>query len=309
MTLDVNIKETTSSAGSKLILFGEHGVVHGTDAIVIGLKEGITAVAKTCNTPSNLFIKEWNLKVSYSGTELIDIACTRVLDFLTIKQNVKIIASSVMPHGAGLGSSASLAAAVTLSLNNLFDLSLGANDIQKAINESEKIFHTTPSGVDAFAVLNEGIFKYNKLSGICSLGKMNIKFIVINTGQLGSTVKSIEIFADKLKNANINLKTDNAKINLDKISSIVKKAIIAIKNGNNEIVGALMNENHNLLKWFGVSSDSLNEICLIALKFGALGAKMTGGGLGGSAIVLPSKNMNIDGFLTTISNLGYKRII
>ena len=47
-----------------------------------------------------------------------------------------------------------------------------------------------------------------------------------------------------------------------------------------------MDENHELLQQIGVSSNELDRLVNIARRNGAYGAKMTGGGLGGSMVAL-----------------------
>ena len=57
-------------------------------------------------------------------------------------------------------------------------------------------------------------------------------------------------------------------------------------------VGELMNENHKLLLGIEVSCNELDMLVDLARKNGALGAKMTGGGLGGNMVALtPGKEL------------------
>lgn len=56
--------------------------------------------------------------------------------------------------------------------------------------------------------------------------------------------------------------------------------------GETEVVGTLMTENHRLLVEMGVSSPELNRLVEAALGAGALGAKLSGGGQGGIMIAL-----------------------
>jgi mevalonate kinase len=57
-------------------------------------------------------------------------------------------------------------------------------------------------------------------------------------------------------------------------------------------LGQYMNENHELLQQIEVSSNDLDFLVEVARKNGALGAKMTGGGLGGYMVALtPGKEL------------------
>jgi mevalonate kinase len=64
---------------------------------------------------------------------------------------------------------------------------------------------------------------------------------------------------------------------------------VSIENGIWELLGDLMNANHQLLQKMTVSSPELDKLVEAARKAGALGAKMSGGGRGGNmiALVLP----------------------
>ncbi len=68
-----------------------------------------------------------------------------------------------------------------------------------------------------------------------------------------------------------------------KISS---HAVKALKTGNLQELGKLMNINQALLYAVGVSNESLERLVYAARKAGALGAKLTGGGGGGCMIAL-----------------------
>ncbi|MCD6108040.1 MAG: hydroxymethylglutaryl-CoA reductase, partial [Thermoplasmata archaeon] len=78
-------------------------------------------------------------------------------------------------------------------------------------------------------------------------------------------------------------------------------------------IGDLMNKNHKLLQQIEVSSPELDFLVEIALDNGAIGAKMTGGGLGGNMIALTpgrdlqekvAKAMEKKGFQTMKTTLG-----
>ncbi|MEA2071326.1 MAG: hypothetical protein U9O98_08550, partial [Asgard group archaeon] len=74
------------------------------------------------------------------------------------------------------------------------------------------------------------------------------------------------------------------------IEQIVEEAIVAIKKGNITKIGYLMNQNQALLKQLGVSSNILDEMINAALNAGALGAKLSGAGIGDNMIALSDEN-------------------
>jgi hydroxymethylglutaryl-CoA reductase len=74
------------------------------------------------------------------------------------------------------------------------------------------------------------------------------------------------------------------------IDAVAGQAIEALKRGDLERLGELMNVNQGLLNGLQVSSWELEELIQIARENGALGAKLTGGGGGGSMIALCPDN-------------------
>ena len=71
-----------------------------------------------------------------------------------------------------------------------------------------------------------------------------------------------------------------------RIGEITQEAKRIIETGNPDHLGVLMNENHELLQEIGVSTPELDQLVLEAKNAGALGAKLSGGGLGGHIIAL-----------------------
>jgi mevalonate kinase len=55
----------------------------------------------------------------------------------------------------------------------------------------------------------------------------------------------------------------------------------ALRKGDFEYVGTMFNENHYLLQALNVSTSRLDELRVVAMDTGALGAKLTGSGCGG----------------------------
>ena len=65
-----------------------------------------------------------------------------------------------------------------------------------------------------------------------------------------------------------------------------EQAIHAILNKDLVTLGNLMNLNHESLISLGVSHEKLDSLCKIARQAGAIGAKLTGAGGGGTIIAL-----------------------
>jgi hydroxymethylglutaryl-CoA reductase len=72
----------------------------------------------------------------------------------------------------------------------------------------------------------------------------------------------------------------------DEIDTLVLSAVKAIQDEDIKALGELMNVNHGMLNALQVSTPELEQLVEIARKNGALGAKLTGGGGGGSIIAV-----------------------
>ena len=72
----------------------------------------------------------------------------------------------------------------------------------------------------------------------------------------------------------------------DQIDALTLRGIQAIQDNDLPTLGQLMNINQGMLNALGVSTPELEKVCAIAREHGALGAKLTGGGGGGSIIAI-----------------------
>jgi mevalonate kinase len=76
------------------------------------------------------------------------------------------------------------------------------------------------------------------------------------------------------------------------IGEISENALKQIQTGSPTELGPLMNNNHDLLVELGISTPELDHLISTARKSGALGAKLSGGGLGGHIIALVEDQAN-----------------
>jgi len=73
---------------------------------------------------------------------------------------------------------------------------------------------------------------------------------------------------------------------MKKITRQVEEVRKALLEFDLEKVGSIMTENHGILIDMGLSHPKLIQLCNLALENGSLGAKLTGGGMGGFMIAL-----------------------
>ena len=279
----------------KTILFGEHFVVYGFPAIASALGNTTIAVVE---------------KVDVKGYELIDnrletpgykvqkrkeygVLIENVINFMGIKEGIKITLSGSLVAASGVGASAACAASLARAINSEFDLKWNDEKINEAAYEGEKGPHGTPSGIDNTAAVFGGLllFKKNLEGGPNTIEKMKIKQPVeIVLGNSGKTSSTKEVVADVKK-----LKEENPQeINpiFEEYNKLAEEAKTALLEYNLEKVGKLMNKNHELLSKINVSCKELDELVETAINAGAFGAKLTGTGRGGLMVALtPGKEL------------------
>ena len=81
-----------------------------------------------------------------------------------------------------------------------------------------------------------------------------------------------------------------------------------IESGRPELLGELMNQNHEFLRQMTVSSPELDVLVYAARKADALGAKLSGGGRGGNMIALVEQ-AEAESVAAVLMSAGAKRTI
>jgi mevalonate kinase len=269
-------------AGGKVILLGEHAVVHGTPAIAVGLPDKTIVSARFAEGPTALDIAPWGLRARVDGNDPADTALRSLVEALGAPQDGIVLSGTTeLPVRAGLGASASIAAAAARAVSALLGRDPSAAELYAAVQASERAFHGSPSGVDAAAVLGTGVLRFSRADGAVRLDVPAPELVIVHTGAPGDTHVTVAAFAARLS-------ADPAEgaRRLDALRGIVERGVDALGRRDHAELGRLMDENHAHLAWFGVSTDELDRACVEARAAGALGAKLTGGGGGGCAIAL-----------------------
>jgi mevalonate kinase len=105
--------------------------------------------------------------------------------------------------------------------------------------------------------------------------------VVGDTGRIGDTHKAVANVRERYL-----LNPEKMQESLNHIEKIATEAKAALMNGDMYLLGKLLDRNQEELINLGVSDDGLNILIEAARKSGALGAKLTGGGLGGCMLAL-----------------------
>jgi len=310
-----------ASAPAKVILFGEHFVVYGEPAIVLAIDKRAYAKAEARND-KRLYLRSVNLnlagyfenenfkigqgdaKEAKSKFEPIKLVVEKVLEKHGENVGLDIEINSTVPVAAGLGSSAAVAAAVTVAVGALLNVEMSNEDVFSITYEAERIVHGTPSGIDPAISTFGGTLLFQIDTGFKPLDvKTDIPLVIGDTGVERSTRVQVEKVRDvKEKYPRV------VEPIMWAAREIVLRAIEALKENDLETLGDLMNINHALLYGAGVSDESLEWLINAARKAGALGAKLTGAGGGGCMIAL-TRNERLEQVLEAIQRVGGRPFI
>jgi mevalonate kinase len=277
------------SGFGKVIVFGEHFVVFGIPAIASAIEKYTSAkVRKTDrkgikiidNRPGEQVYKNEKLKDQRESVDLI----LKKFDINTSNTGIEIILEGDLPGASGIGASAASCVAIARSLAGLFDRNLSDTEVNEIAFEGEKGYHGTPSGIDN-TVSTFGSLIWFKKGEPNTIERINlekpIEIVMADTGIVANTKAAVSSVRE-------NMLKDRQKYDLifKESTSLILQARDAFAKFDLSLVGKLLNKNHELLQGIGVSHSKLDEMVRISLDNGALGAKMTGGGLGGFMFAL-----------------------
>ncbi|RVW10299.1 galactokinase [Prescottella agglutinans] len=237
--------------------------------------------------------------------------------------------ASAVPIGAGLSSSAALECSLALALAPDADRTALAAACVRAENE---VALAPTGGMDQAASLraSEGhALLLDSASGAASdvpFDSDGLSLLVIDTraphrlvdGQYAKRRASVERAARRLDVASLRELADRGRDGMDAVRSLkddvlrrrawhviseiarVRLAVRALESGDFDEFGRLLYASHmSLSRDFEVSCPELDNAVEATMIAGALGARMTGGGFGGSAIALVPTGRVDDAIETT----------
>ena len=265
MTKEVGVGQ----AHSKIILIGEHAVVYGYPAISLPLLEvEVTCRVVPATTPWRLFEEDTLSMAVYAS-----------LEYLNIKDAyIRCQIDSAIPEKRGMGSSAAISIAAIRAVFDYFEAELPHDVLEILVNRAEMIAHMNPSGLDAKTCLSDQPIRFIKNVGFEELAMdLSAYLVIADTGVYGHTREAIQVVESKGK---------EALPFLYALGELTQQAEEAIKARDAMMLGEILTKAHGNLKEIGVSSLEADALVETALEHGALGAKMSGGGLGGCIIAL-----------------------
>ncbi len=270
-------------AYGKVILLGEHAVVYGVPALAVGIDRGaIAAAAALARGPSCLQIRGTRPVLADEPDNDLARAFRDVLAACGQAQPVRVDVSTDLPAGAGLGCSAALGVAIVRALESLAGREGSLDQTIGRAMAWERVFHGNPSGVDATVAATGGCrwFVRGGANDGVRLGAP-LSLAIGHTGLPSSTKGMVEGVA-RLRAR----RPEVVQKAFEGIEALVNNARSALEVGDVRSLGKLFDLNQMLLSGLFVSSAEVEQLCEVARRAGALGAKLTGAGGGGCVVAL-----------------------
>ena len=224
--------------------------------------------------------------------------------------------TSNLPVGAGLGSSAAFSIALLRAISTLFDLALDDTAIARIAHAAENEFAGARSGMldqlasvyghssDALlidlrdqgtqviplsptielAVIDSGTRHehatggYNRRRAECEEACLHLGVASLRDIDERPLAETLERLPAPLDRRVRHVVTENAR---------VRGAVEAVRSRDEVTLGEILNASHRSLRDdYEVSTPALDQLVMLATAAGALGARVVGGGFGGSIIAL-----------------------
>ena len=280
----------------KVILFGEHFVVHGVPGIVSAIDSATDAEVK--QTGNELVIRdERKAAKGYAEEKRLQQieSIERMLKRMGLdpKLPLNIWLGGTLPGFSGLGASAASSVAIARAIAEELSLNLSNEEVNQIAYEAEKAYAGNPSGIDNTAATYGGLmwFKKNLTGGSASVEKLSIhkpvEIVIGSTGKVANTKAMVTGVAERK-----NKYPEKYNQIFKQAENLTYAGRKALESYDLKKVGELMNENHHLLQKIEVSSSELDLLVNISRKKNAFGAKLTGGGGGGCMVALtPGKEL------------------
>ncbi|KAJ2742809.1 Mevalonate kinase [Coemansia sp. BCRC 34301] len=322
------------SAPGKVILFGEHAVVYGKAAIAGSLDmRAYALVTPRTDGKARMVLPDIGVDILFDCQTLprlssADLAHpsdvealvpstisipegpgrTTVLTFVYLYGCIftepsgsaggfTLCVRSLLPVGAGLGSSAAFNVVLSATLLQLTGQlqaeGASASDL-KLINQwafhGEQVAHGTPSGIDNSVSTYGGFLKYTKGEPSVSLESSHALRVLITNTNVPKSTKALVAGVRALRSQYPSV-VDGI---LDSIHSISTSAATLFQTNDSEACSTAALEqqmqdiiriNHGLLSTLGVSHASLERVRAITAAH-SLASKLTGAGGGGCALTL-----------------------
>lgn len=288
MKVGLFLKESgIGKSHAKIILIGEHSVVYDQPAIALPIHNiKMTATLASITETDQLIDSKYYHGPLEDGPASLD-GVQRLVNYLIKKfhgeqDHWKLTIDSMLPAERGMGSSAATSIAIIRAFFDLHERDLTRTELLALADIEEQITHSNPSGLDAATVsaVNPIWYRHGQTGKELDMN-VNAVLVIGDTGIQGRTGEAVTAVRNL-----IHTNPKIAKPAIERLGQLTVEAQTLLKTGAPLQLGEVLNEAQEQLVNLQVSHPKLDEFIAVARQNGALGAKLTGGGLGGCMIAL-----------------------
>ncbi len=284
--MDGTIAANEAKAPAKVILTGEHFVVHGARAVAAAIGQYLTVRISESN--SDVLIS--------NGRKFAAPHVLEKIKAISGLKHVKVEVISFIPRSAGLGSSAAFHTASVIAAYKVAGKRPDLSEIFREALDLEAHAHKNPSGVDVWAVLLGGVIIFKRGEVPIRLESGIREILLIDSGIRRSTGALVS-HVGLLKERDPEVFSGLVEI-ADHLSELMRKAL---QQGDVELAGRIFKMNQGLLKLIKVSNERIDKIIKKLEDMGVY-SKITGAGGGGYLIGLPVRKA--PGIRTRVARLA-----
>jgi mevalonate kinase len=283
-------RSAVGTAPGKVILIGDQFVIQGVPAVLAALPFSTvcTVEVKEGEKPGWTLDDRREEVPGYIAAKLEDqkTAMNIMIEEMGLADRcLHITLSGDLLAGSGVGASAANCVSFVRACSSLFNLGFDDGAVNYFAWRGEFGYHGLPSGLDNTVSTYGGTILYELHDGKKTFETLTlarpVEVVMGNSGVTADTSK-LKGFLESQRDENPQLFFSR----LEQVRSQVVSLKEALAADDLRKVGMLMNENHSILKQMGLSHPRLVELCDLANKLGAYGAKVTGGGRGGYMVAL-----------------------
>jgi len=289
------MKMITVSAPGKLMLLGEHAVVHNRPCLVTAVDQRIEAKI-TLLDKQEFQLEAPDVKINGykkamsdlgkgdipKGAKFVEIAVKNFAQKYGLQKGVKVTTKSEFSSQFGFGSSSASTVCVVQALSELTGRKLSKKQIFSLAYKTVLDIQGKGSGFDVAAAVYGGtLYFVTQGKTIKQLNLRSLPLIVGYSGIKADTVTLMNQVSEKAKR--YPLVIESIYTNIEKVVELARKSFIKC---DWQSVGELMDINQGYLESLGVSSKKLAAMNYAARDAGAYGAKLSGAGGGDCMIAL-----------------------
>jgi len=284
-----------TSAPGKLMLFGEHAVVHGRPCVVTAVDQRMyvevqeNGVGEFYLRAPDLGLKEYMKPIDNLGGEQLPKAVRfaetvykRFLEKYPQEKGIVVTTKSDFSSSFGFGSSSAVSVALAKGLVALYGVEMSNQELFELCYGAVLEVQGVGSGFDVAAAIWGGTIYYVSPGKVIEPMKIDELPLVVGYTGVKADTPTLVRMVNELK------EEEQEMVNgvFDEIGKIVVESRVAIGAQDWEQVGKLMKRNQMLLRKLHVSSVELDALIGASEGAGALGAKLSGAGGGDCMLAL-----------------------